>query len=269
MGLLDDRVAVITGSGRGIGRACAELFVREGAKVVINDVDEAPAAEARNACDAIRKGSATIALGSVADPAVTDRMMKTAVDSFGKLDILVNNAGITRDKMCHLMTDEWWNLVIDVNLRGTFNCIRSAAPYLREVAKKEIEKNGRPAYNRKVVNFFSTAALRGNPGQINYTAAKEGNVGITRTVAQEWGRFGINVNAVAPGLTKTRLTQEKKKGDDLGIPKEQFDEMVSRIPLQRAGEPEDIARVVLFFSSYLSDYVTGQTINVSGGMQIP
>jgi len=200
---------------------------------------------------------------------VTDRIMKTAVDGFGKLDILVNNAGTTRDKMCHLMTDEWWNLVIDVNLRGTFNCIRSAAPHLRDVAKKEIEKSDRVAYNRKVVNFFSTAALRGNPGQINYTAAKEGNVGITRTVAQEWGRFGINVNAVAPGLTRTRLTQEKLPGGDLGIPKEQFDEMVRRIPLGRAGEPEDIARVVLFFASPLSDYVTGQTINVSGGMQIP
>src|SRR5215813_5400988 len=152
MGLLDDRVGVITGSGRGIGRACAELFVREGARVVINDVDEAPAAEARAACEAIRKGSAAIALGSVAEPEATDRMMKTAVDSFGKLDILVNNAGITRDKMCHLMSDEWWNLVIDVNLRGTFNCIRSAAPYLRDVAKQEIEKQGHPAYNRKIVN---------------------------------------------------------------------------------------------------------------------
>src|SRR5947207_259321 len=112
MGLLDHRVAVITGSGRGIGRACAELFVREGAQVVINDLDEAPAAEAKRACDGIRPASAAIALGSVADPAVTDRIMKTAVESFGKLDILINNAGITRDKMCHLMTDEWWNLVI-------------------------------------------------------------------------------------------------------------------------------------------------------------
>jgi 3-oxoacyl-[acyl-carrier protein] reductase len=269
MSLLADRVAVITGSGRGIGRACAELFVREGARVVVNDVDEAPAAEALSACESIRKGSAAIALGSVADPADTDRMMKAAVDRFGKLDILVNNAGLTRDKVCHLMTDEWWNLVIDVNLRGTFNCIRSAAPYLRDVAKREIEKAGRPLYNRKIVNFFSTAALRGNPGQINYTAAKMGNVGITRTVAQEWGRFGINVNAVAPGLTRTRLTQEKRPGDELGIPREQFDAMVAHIPMGRAGEPEDIARVVLFFSSYLSDYVTGQAINVSGGMQIP
>jgi len=269
MALLDDRVAVITGAGRGIGRACAELFVREGAQVVINDVDEAPAAEAQAACDAIRKGRAAIAVGSVAAPSDTDRIMKAAADRFGKLDILINNAGITRDKMVHLLTDEWWNLVIDVNLRGTFNCIRSAAPYLRDAAKREIEQHGRPAYHRKIVNFFSTAAIRGNPGQVSYTAAKMGNVGITRTVAQEWARFGINVNAIAPGLTRTRLTQEKKPGDQLGIPKEQFEETVSRIPIGRAAEPEDIARVVLFFSSYLSDYVTGQTINVSGGMQIP
>jgi len=269
MGLLQDRVAVITGSGRGIGRACVELFVREGASVVVNDVDQAPAEEARDACEHIRKGAAVIALGSVARPADTDRIMKTAVDSFGKLDVLVNNAGITRDKMCHLLSDESWDLVLDVNLRGTFNCIRSAAPYLRDVAKQEIEKSGRVKYNRKIVNFFSTAAVRGNPGQINYVAAKMGNVGITRTVAQEWGRFGINVNAVAPGLTRTRLTQEKKPGDELGIPKQQFEDAVQRIPMGRAGEPEDIARVVLFFASYLSDYVTGQTINVSGGMQIP
>jgi 3-oxoacyl-[acyl-carrier protein] reductase len=269
MALLSDRVAVITGSGRGIGRACAELFVQEGASVVINDVDEAPATEARAACERIRKGSAAIAVGSVAAPADTDRMMKTAVESFGKLDILVNNAGITRDRMAHLMSDDWWSLVIDVNLRGTFNCIRSAAPYIRDVAKAEIERHGKPGYNRKIVNFFSTAAIRGNPGQVNYTAAKMGNVGITRTIAQEWGRFGVNVNAVAPGLTRTRLTAPKQPGDELGVPKEQFDEMVRRIPLGRAGEPEDVARACLFFSSYLSDYITGQELNVSGGMQIP
>jgi 3-oxoacyl-[acyl-carrier protein] reductase len=269
MGLLDDRVAVITGAGRGIGRACALLFVREGARVIINDVDEAPAAEARALCEQLRPGAAAIHLGSVADRHATDALMKQAVDSFGKLDILVNNAGITRDRMAHLMTDDYWDLVIDVNLKGTFNCIRSASPFLRDVAKKEIEDHGHFAYHRKIVNFFSTAAIRGNPGQINYTAAKMGNVGITRTVAQEWGRFGINVNAVAPGFTNTRLTAPKQKGDELGVPEALRQEMLSRIPLARFGEPEDVANAVLFFASPLSDYVTGQTINVSGGMQIP
>ncbi len=269
MGLLEDRVAVITGAGRGIGRACALTFVREGAKVVINDVEEAPANEARAACDQIRKGAAVIHVGSVANREHTDLMMKQAVDTFGKLDILVNNAGITRDRMAHLMTDEWWDLVIDVNLTGTFNCIRSAAPFMRDVAKRELEEEGHPRYHRKIVNFFSTAAIRGNPGQINYTAAKMGNVGITRTVAQEWGRFCINVNAVAPGFTNTRLTAPKQKGDELGVPEEQRQAMLQRIPLGRFGEPEDIANAVLFFSSPLSDFITGQTINVSGGMQIP
>jgi 3-oxoacyl-[acyl-carrier protein] reductase len=269
MGLLQDRVAVITGAGRGIGRACALTFVREGARVVINDVESAPAEEAAAACDKLVPGSAAIHVGSVADPSTTDALMKKAADKFGQLDILINNAGITRDRMSHQMTDEWWNLVLDVNLRGTFNCIRSSSRYLRDVAKKEIEDFGRPRYCRKIVNFFSTAAIRGNPGQINYTAAKMGNVGITRTVAQEWGRFWINVNAVAPGFTNTRLTAPKEKGDQLGVPEEQRQAALQRIPMGRFGEPEDIANAVLFFSSPLSDYVTGQEINVSGGMQIP
>jgi 3-oxoacyl-[acyl-carrier protein] reductase len=269
MALLENRVAVITGAGRGIGRACALTFVREGASVVINDVEEAPAKEAQAACDELRKGAAVIHVGSVADPAATDALMRTAVERFGKLDILVNNAGLTRDRMSHQMTDEWWDLVIDVNLTGTFNCIRSAARYMRDVAKKELEDHGRPQYCRKIVNFFSTAAIRGNPGQINYTAAKMGNIGITRTVAQEWGRFWINVNAVAPGFTNTRLTAPKQKGDELGVPEEQRQAMLQRIPMGRFGEPEDIANAVLFFSSPLSDFVTGQELNVSGGMQIP
>jgi len=269
MGLIENRVAVVTGAGRGIGRACALTFVREGARVVINDVEEGPAREAQAACDALAPGRAAIHVGSVTNPADTDALMKTAVDQFGALDILVNNAGITRDRMSHQMTDEWWDLVIDVNLTGTFNCIRSSARFMRDVAKKEIEDFGRPKHCRKIVNFFSTAAIRGNPGQINYTAAKMGNVGITRTVAQEWGRFWINVNAVAPGFTNTRLTAPKQKGDELGVPEEQRQAMLQRIPMGRFGEPEDIANAVLFFSSPLSDYVTGQEINVSGGMQIP
>jgi 3-oxoacyl-[acyl-carrier protein] reductase len=140
---------------------------------------------------------------------------------------------------------------------------------MRDVAKEELERDGHVHYNRKIVNFFSTAAIRGNPGQINYTAAKMGNVGITRTVAQEWARFGVNVNAVAPGFTNTRLTAAKQKGDTLGVPEEQRQATLAKIPMGRFGEPEDIANVVLFFCSPLSDYVTGQELNVSGGMQIP
>jgi 3-oxoacyl-[acyl-carrier protein] reductase len=269
MGLLEDRVAVVTGAGRGIGRACALAFVREGARVVINDVDPAPAEEARAACDAVAPGRARVHLGSVARSEDTDALMRAAVDGFGQLDILINNAGIARDRMCHLLTDEWWDLVIGVNLKGTFNCIRSAAPYMRDVAKEELERDGRPRYCRKVVNFFSTAAIRGNPGQASYTAAKMGNVGLTRTVAREWARFWINVNAVAPGFTNTRLTQPKQKGEEIGVPEERRREVMETAPMGRIGEPEDIANVVLFFASPLSDFVTGQEINVSGGMQIP
>jgi 3-oxoacyl-[acyl-carrier protein] reductase len=267
--LLEDRVAVITGAGRGIGRAVALLFVEHGAHVVINDVDADPAQETVSDCEKIAPGSAIAQLGSVANPADTDALMKGAVDKFGKLDILVNNAGITRDRMSHQMSEEWWQLVIDVNLSGTFHCIRSAAPYMRDVAKKELELEGRPRYHRKIVNFFSTAAIRGNPGQINYTAAKMGNIGITRTVAQEWARFWINVNAVAPGFTNTRLTAPKTPGDELGVPEAQRQATLAKIPMGRFGEPEDVAGAVLFFSSPLSDFVTGQELNVSGGMQIP
>jgi 3-oxoacyl-[acyl-carrier protein] reductase len=269
MGLLDNRVAVVTGAGRGIGRAIVETFVREGAAVVINDRDEAPCAEAVAACQALRPGSAVASVGDVTDPAYTDALMATAISAFGQLDILVNNAGVTRDRMVHKLSDEDWELVIGVNLTGSFNCIRSAAPHLRDVAKRELETRGEVARVRKIVNFFSTAAIRGNPGQAAYTAAKMGNVGLTRTIAQEWGRYRICANAVAPGFTETRMTAPKGPGDRTGIPEPIRQAMLERIPFGRYGQPEDVANAVLFFASPLSDYVTGQEINVSGGLQIP
>ena len=274
-GMVEGRSAVVTGAGRGIGRQCAELLAAEGAKVVVNDLDPEPAGEVVEAIQAAG-GEAMAVCGSVTDPDFTDELAKTAAETFGggSLDILVNNAGITRDKVVHKMRDEDWEFVIDVNLRGTFNCIRSAALWMREVAKAEIAELGDVRYHRKIVNFYSTAAIRGNPGQINYTAAKMGNVGITRTIAQEWGRFKINVNAVAPGFTDTRLTKPKEEMAaqgfaNMGIPKAQRDATISRIPFGRPGKPEEIAGAVLFFCSPLADYVTGQEINVSGGMQVP
>jgi len=273
MGLIDGRVAVVTGSGRGIGRAAVLTFVREGAACVINDVDSGPAEETLAMVGEIG-GRAVVCCGSVADPTFTDELMACAAENFGGLDILVNNAGITRDKVIHKMSDADWDFVIDVSLRGTFNCIRSSSPYIREASKKEVAERGDVDYHRKIVNFFSTAAIRGNPGQANYTAAKMGVVGLTRTIAQEWGRFRVNVNAVGPGFTDTRLTKPRDEMEaagceEIGIPSKFRDAMIERCPFGRPAEPQDIANVILFFSSPLSDYVTGQEINVSGGYQIP
>jgi 3-oxoacyl-[acyl-carrier protein] reductase len=268
--LIKDRVALVTGAGRGIGQAIAQLFVEEGACVIVNDLEPDVAAQTVTLCEQIRPDSAQASIGSVADAAYTAKLMKSAVDRFGKLDILINNAGMTRDAMAHRMSSEDWQSVIDVNLTGTFNCIRAATPYLRDVAKAELEETGQVSYHRKIVNFYSTAAINGNIGQLNYVAAKMGNLGISRTLAREWARFRINVNTVAPGFTDTRLTQAKEQGDGtLGIPNAQRQRFIDNLPFGQPASAMDVARVVLFFASPLSDWVTGQELNTSGGHQIP
>jgi len=271
MGLLEKRVAVVTGAGRGIGRAIAQLFVREGARVVVNDLEASVAAEAVAGCEALGgAGCAVASVGSVADAAYADALMARAAEAFGAVDVLVNNAGVTADAMAHKMTDAQWRLVLDVNLTGTFNCCRATAPYMRNVAAAELKATGEVRYHRKIINFFSTAAINGNMGQVNYVAAKMGNVGLTRTLAREWAPFRVNVNAVAPGFTDTRMTQPKELGDGtLGIPSAQRDAFIERLPFGRPASPNDVAKVVLFFASPLSDWVTGQELNCSGGHQIP
>lgn len=264
MGRLDDRVAIVTGGGRGIGQATALRLAAEGAAVVVNDVDEAPA---------IETASLIMEAGGKALPVVANtvyledahRLTGTAVAQFGKLDILVNNAGTTRDKMFHGLDDALFDFVLDTNLRTAYHATLAAMPHMREVAKREMKESGRPAYHRKIVFTSSVAALMGNPGQFNYTAAKGAIISVTKTLARELGPFGINVNAVAPGFVETRLTAAKESGGTYGIPEEMRNIAKAMIALGRLGVPDDIAKVTAFLCSSDSDFVSGITIPVTGG----
>jgi 3-oxoacyl-[acyl-carrier protein] reductase len=255
MGDLDGRVALVTGSGRGIGKAIAERLAAEGASVVVNDVDEDVALEAASTIP-----GAVAAVGSVADPAVTDELVATAEREHGGLDVVVNNAGITRDAMLHRMTDDEWDLVLDVSLRGTFNVCRSAARLLR---------NKEATHNRKVVNMSSVNGVYGVAGNANYSAAKAGIIGLTKALAREWAGQRINVNAVAPGYIEgTRLTAPREEGDVLGIPGDIVERIRAMVPIGRPGTPEDVAASVSFLCVPDSDYITGQVIEIHGGMEI-
>lgn len=260
---LEGRGAVVTGAGRGIGRAIAWRLAAEGASVCVNDVDAAAAEETVAAV--VASGATAIAVaGSVALPQEAARVMETAASELGGLHILVNNAGLTRDAMVHRMTDEEWDTVVDVVLRGAFNCIRAVAPWFREAPPSE-GPDERPY--RKIVNVASVAGVYGSPGNANYAAAKAGLIGLTRSVAKEWARFRVNVNAVAPGFVETRLTAARTGKDErFGIPSEVREAIVSRIPLGRPGRPEDVAGAVAFFCSPDSDYITGQVLEVHGGL---
>ncbi len=244
---LKDKVAIITGSGRGIGEAIAIRFVEEGAKIVINDVNEA---DAQSAVKKIKDmgGQAVAVIGSVSKREVAQKMVDTAVKEFGTVDIIVNNAGITRDAMIHKMKDEQWDAVIDVNLKGVYLGIQCAAMVMRE------KKYG------KIVNISSTSA-RGNAGQINYSASKAGVIGMTRTAAKELGPKNINVNAIAPGMIWTDMMKS--------MPPEaiaKLDAMLPFIvPMQRKGAPVDVANLALFLASDESAFITGQVIHCDGG----
>ncbi len=249
-----DKVALITGGGSGIGRATALRFASEGAAVVIADVDEGGANEVLKEIRD-RGGKAVVALGNVAERMDVGRMVQAALDAFGRLDILINNAGITRDALAvrikdgevKTMSEAQWDAVLDVNLKGTFLVAQAAAVPMMQ------QKYGR------IVNTASVGAL-GNIGQANYSASKAGVIGLTRTFALEWARFNITVNAVAPGAVKTRMTA--------AIPENIANELIERIPVKRMADPEEIAAVHTFLASDDARYITGQVIWVDGGLTL-
>jgi 3-oxoacyl-[acyl-carrier protein] reductase len=268
MGILDDKVAIVTGSARGIGRAIADLLSAEGAKVVINDLDADLAEEAASEI----RGETAVFGGDLTKGDAPERMVATAVDAWGKLDIVVNNAGYTMDAPAHKITDDAWARMIDIHVTVPFKVCRAAAPHMREPAKVERDE-GREVF-RKIVNTSSTSGVFGNAGQANYAAGKAGVQGLTRTLAKEWGQFKINVNCVAYGYVETRLTASKESANtmqidgqtvQLGIP-DQLRSMASMlIPLGRSAQPREAAGPVLFLCSPWSNYVHGQTLMITGG----
>ena len=264
---LTDKVAVVTGAGRGIGAATAHLLASEGAAVVVNDIDAGPA-EAVVAGIVAAGGEAVLNTDNAVTPAGAAAIVAQAVDGYGRLDILVNNAGITRDKMFHTMPAETWDFVLDVNLRTAFNVTRAAVDHMRAAAKAEQSAAGSPAYHRKITFTASTSGLMGNAGQSNYAASKMALVGLARSLCIELGPFHVNVNVVAPGFIETRLTAARESSPDptLGMPDALRNLALMMVPLGYPGQPEDVAKAHLYLASPDSDYVTGETIVVSGGL---
>jgi 3-oxoacyl-[acyl-carrier protein] reductase len=269
---LEGKVALITGSGRGIGRSIALKLASEGARIVVNDLDADPAQEA---VQAIREagGQAVACVGNVTAPDFAERFVGTAVSEFKGLDIVINNAGYTWDNVIQKMTDEQWYAMIDCHLTAPFRILRAAQPVIRALGKAETEAGQRVM--RKVVNISSMAGLFGNPGQTNYAAGKAGIVGMTQTLAKEWGRMNVTVNCVAYGLIKTRLTGNAAEGGTahidgrdikVGVNPDLMAAMERGIPLGRGGTPEEAAGAVYLLCIPESGYVSGQTLVCSGGL---
>jgi 3-oxoacyl-[acyl-carrier protein] reductase len=271
MGVLDGKAAIVTGSARGIGRATAEILAAHGARVVISDLDADLAADAASTV----AGETAVFGGDLTKDGVVETLVQTAIDAFGQLDIVVNNAGYTWDGMAHKMSDEQFRAMLEIHTVVPFRLLRAAAPYLRDAGKADKEA-GREVF-RKVVNVTSISGTQGNLGQVNYSAAKAGLVGLTKTLAREWGPFKVNVNAVAFGFVETRLTAAADDGggerfvrDDgveipLGIPERMRAMAPVIIPLGRPATPEDAAGPIFFLCTPWSNFVHGQVITASGG----
>jgi 3-oxoacyl-[acyl-carrier protein] reductase len=268
MKILEDKVAIVTGSARGIGRATAELLAAQGAKVLINDLDADLATQAAGEID----GETVVYGGDLTKPGAPDDLVKTAVDAWGRLDIVINNAGYTLDAPVHKMSDEWFQRMLDIHTIVPFRVIRAAAPHLREPAKAERER-GEEVF-RKIVNVSSISGTFGNGGQANYSAGKAGVIGLTKTVAKEWGQFKVNVNAVAFGWIETRLTAAKDEGNvwevegekvQLGIPAGAAAIAPGIIPIGRPGTPEEAAGPIFLLCTPWANFIHGQVLHVTGG----
>jgi 3-oxoacyl-[acyl-carrier protein] reductase len=251
MRVLDGKAAIVTGSARGIGRATAALLAEHGARVLINDVDAEAAADAAAEID----GETAVHAGDLTADGVAEALVQRAVDAFGGLDIVVNNAGYTWDGMAHKMSDEQFRAMLEIHAVAPFRVLRAAAPHLRDPAKREAEE-GREVF-RKVVNVTSISGTQGNLGQVNYATAKAGLVGLTKTLAREWGAFKVNVNAVAFGFVETRMTAS--------LPERMREAAPQIIPLGRPATPEEAAGAIFLLCTPWSNFIHGQVITASGG----
>lgn len=269
---LDGKVAIVSGSGRGIGRAIALKLASEGARVVVNDLDTQPAQEVVDEIIAAG-GQAVACAGDVTAPDFAERFVGTALKHYEGLDIIVNNAGYTWDSVIQKMSDEQWYAILDCHLTAPFRILRAAQPFISQRAKVEAESGQR--VTRKVVNISSVAGLFGNAGQSNYSAAKAGITGLTMTLAKEWGRYNVTVNCVAFGLIQTRLTHATTADETaniagreikLGVNPGLLKAMEQMIPLGRGGTPEEAANSVYLLCIPESDYVSGQVLMCTGGL---
>src|SRR6202166_4538771 len=270
---LDGKTALVTGAGRGIGRAIAEKLAECGAAVMVNDLDEAALLETKYLLGSMGQKVEVLA-GDLTQPDFPDKLVQGTLDAFDSIDIIVNNAGYSWDNVIQKTTDEQFQAMLEIHLVTPFRLLRAASTYIRETAKKEIASGQRVM--RKVVNITSIAGTDGHPGEVGYSSGKAGIIGLTKTMAKEWGRYNVNVNAVGFGLIGTRLVQPltdataqmEMHGHQirLGVQPGLLDSVKTACPLGRLGTPEEAAGAVLFFCSPLSDYVTGETLICGGGL---